>query len=324
MLNSDSLRSIISGLGHYLPQRVVTNKELEQTLDTSDKWIQERTGIKQRHIAAGDELTSHLATQAAQHALQNAKLTASDIDAIILATTTPDETFPATATRVQAAIGARPIMAFDIQAACSGFIYAMSLADGLIKSQQARHVLVIGAETYSRIVDWEDRGTCILFGDGAGAAILSAAENTDRGILHSCLYADGQEADILKTTGGVSRTQDAGLISMQGREVFRHAVAKMSEAVKTSLAALSLPIEALDWLIPHQANARILHSVAHKLGVPEEKVIMTLDQQANTSAATIPLALSVAHQQNKLKQGQLLALPALGAGLTWGNCLVRF
>lgn len=318
------LRSVISGIGHYLPEKVVTNKDLEKTLDTSDKWIRERTGIEQRHIAAEGEFTSHLATKAAQSALDDAGLKAEQIGAIIVATTTPDETFPATAARVQAAIGAASIMAFDMQAACSGFIYALTIADGLIKSGQIKHALVIGAETYSRIVDWNDRGTCILFGDGAGAVVLSAEENSQRGLLHSTLSADGNLADILKTTGGVSTTQTAGNVYMEGREVFRHAVSKMIEAVKESLSATGYTIDDVDWLIPHQANARILMTIATKLKYPQEKVVMTTAQHANTSAATIPMAMAVAKADGRLKAGNLIALPALGAGLTWGNCLIKY
>ncbi len=316
------LRSVISGMGHYLPQKIVTNKDLESTLETTDEWIRERTGIEQRHIAAEGELTSHLATKAAQAALDDAGVKAEEIGAIIVATTTPDETFPATAARVQAALGASTHMAFDMQAACSGFIYAMTVADGLLKAGQAKHALVIGAETYSRIVDWEDRGTCILFGDGAGAIVLSAEENSERGLLHSTLSADGNLADILKTTGGTSMTQTSGFVHMQGREVFRHAVAKMMGAVQESLEATGRSLEELDWLIPHQANARILTTIADKLGHPREKVVMTTAQHANTSAATIPLAMAVAKADGRLKAGNLIALPALGAGLTWGNCLV--
>lgn len=317
------LRSVISGIGHYLPEKLVTNKDLEQTLDTSDEWIRERTGIEQRHIAAEGELTSHLATKAAQAALRDAGIDAADIGAIIVATTTPDETFPATATRVQAALGAPAMIAFDMQAACSGFIYALTVADGLIKAGQVKKAIVIGAETYSRIVDWEDRGTCILFGDGAGAVVLSAEENSERGLLHSTLMADGNLADILKTTGGVSATQNAGVVYMQGREVFRHAVAKMIEAVEESLKATGYSLDDIDWLIPHQANARILTSIADKLGLSHDKVVMTTAIHANTSAATIPLALSVAKEDGRLRSGNLITLPALGAGLTWGNCLVR-
>lgn len=317
------LRSVVNGIGHYLPEQVVTNKDLEARLDTSDEWIRERTGIAQRHIAAEGEFTSHLATKAAQSALDDAGLDAKDIGAVIVATTTPDETFPATAVRVQAAIGAPTVMAFDIQAACSGFVYAMTIADGLIKAGQANNILVIGAETYSRIVDWEDRGTCILFGDGAGAVVMSRAENSDRGLLHSTLSADGNLADILKTTGGVSTTQSAGTVTMQGREVFRHAVAKMMEAVQESLEATGKTLDDLDWLIPHQANERILTSIADKLKFPHSKVVMTTALHANTSAATIPLAMAVAKNDGRLKAGNLIALPVLGAGLTWGNCLIK-
>ncbi len=316
------LRSVISGIGHYLPANVVTNKDLEKTLDTSDEWIRERTGIEQRHIAAEGEFTSHLATKAAQAALDDAGLKAEQIGAIIVATTTPDETFPATAVRVQAALGAASIMAFDMQAACSGFIYSLTVADGLIKAGQIKHALVIGAETYSRIVDWNDRGTCILFGDGAGAVVLSAEENSKRGLLHSTLSADGNLADILKTDGGVSTTQTAGHVHMEGREVFRHAVSKMIEAVKESLSATGYTMDDVDWLIPHQANARILMTIAAKLKYPKEKVVMTTALHANTSAATIPLAMAVAKADGRLKAGNLIALPALGAGLTWGNVLI--
>ncbi len=316
------MRSVIKGFGHYLPQKIVTNKDLEVTLDTTDAWIKDRTGIEQRHIAAEGEFTSHLATHAAHNALQDAGIEPEAINAIIVATTTPDETFPATAVRVQHALGVPPCMAFDMQAACSGFIYALTLADGLLKSGAAKNVLVIGAETYSRIVDWTDRGTCILFGDGAGAVVLSAEANSTRGIIHSTLSADGSLADILKTTGGTSTTQTAGNVLMEGREVFRHAVAKMMGAVQESLTATSKNVDDIDWLIPHQANARILTTIATKLGVSLDKVVMTTALHANTSAATIPLALSVAHHDGRLKSGNLVSMPALGAGLTWGNVLI--
>lgn len=317
------LASVIRGIGHYLPERIVANKELEQTLDTTDEWIRERTGIEQRHIAAEGEFTSHLATKAAQAALHDAGINPSDIGAIIVATTTPDETFPATAVHVQQAIGAKTVMAFDMQAACSGFIYALTVADGLLKTRMAKHILVIGAETYSRIVDWKERGTCILFGDGAGAVILSAEEDKGRGLLHSTLSADGSLAEILKTTGGVSTTQTSGNVLMQGREVFRHAVSKMMAAVKESLEQTGHTIDDIDWMIPHQANARILTTIADKMHFPHNKVVMTTAKHANTSAATIPLALSVAKQDGRLNEGNLITLPALGAGLTWGNCLIR-
>ena len=317
------LRSVISGIGHYLPKNIVTNKDLEAKLDTSDEWIRERTGIEQRHIAEDGEFTSHLATKAAKAALEDAGINADEIGAIIVATTTPDESFPATAVRVQAALEAPALIAFDMQAACSGFIYAMTVADGLIKAGQIKKALVIGAETYSRLVDWNDRGTCILFGDGAGAVVLSAEENSERGLLHSTLSADGKLADILKTTGGISTSQTAGVVTMQGREVFRHAVAKMISAVEESLKATGLTLDDVDWLIPHQANARILTTIADKLSLPREKLVMTTAIHANTSAATIPLALSVAKADGRLQAGNLIALPALGAGLTWGNCLVK-
>jgi len=301
------LRSVLSGFGHYLPERILTNAELEKTLDTSDAWIRERTGITQRHIAADNESTAVLSAKAAQQALNNAGVKAEDIDAVLVATTTPNDTFPATATRVQAALGMQTGFAFDLQAACSGFIYALTLADSLIRGGNIRRALVIGAETYSRIVDWQDRNTCILFGDGAGAVVLSAEENSTRGVLHSTLSSDGKLADILKTDGGVSTTQQAGTIQMEGREVFRHAVSKMAGAVKESLTACDLTVEDVDWLVPHQANKRILQSVAQRLHFPESKVVCTLDRHANTSAASIPLALSVANQEGKLKTGNILS-----------------
>ena len=314
--------SHVVGIGSYLPQRVMLNREFEARLETSDAWIQERTGIAQRHIAAEGELTSDLAAKAASDALANAKIEASAIDLILVATTTPDETFPATAVRVQQKIGAGGA-AMDIAAACSGFVYAMTLADSMIRSGHVQHALVIGAETYSRIVDWDDRGTCILFGDGAGAVVLSAQDDESRGVLSSVMHSDGNYADILKTTGGVSSTGDTGTVFMQGRDVFRHAVAKMNAALEESLSKAGLNMGAVDWLIPHQANARIVHTMADKLSFPLEKIVMTMDRHANTSAASIPLAMAVAHEEGKLQKGQLLACPALGAGLTWGCLIIR-
>ena len=340
------LRSVIVGIGHYLPQKIVTNKDLEAKVETTDEWIRERTGIAQRHIAAEGEFTSDLAANAAKAALAQAKLEASQIDCIIVATTSPDETLPATATRVQHKLGSTTGFAFDIQAACSGFVYALSVADGLIRSGQIKRALVIGAETYSRLVDWNDRGTCILFGDGAGAVVLEASsllteqgdaakpwgsqgegspskKNTDRGILYTTTYSDGQYADLLKTTGGASTTQTVGALYMNGREVFRHAATKMGEALVAAAAGAGVSISEIDWVIPHQANARIVSAMAEKFNLPIEKTIMTMNLHANTSAASIPLAMAVAQAEGKLKSGNILALPALGAGLTWGCSIIR-
>jgi 3-oxoacyl-[acyl-carrier-protein] synthase-3 len=319
------MRSIIRGYGIYLPERIVTNKELESSVETNDEWIIERTGIRQRHIAAKGELTSHLGTKAAKAALDNAGLTPNDIDLIIVATTTPDDTMPATATKIQHQLGMKGGSAFDINAACSGFIYALTTANSFIISGQAKRVLVIGAETYSRILDWSDRSTCILFGDGAGALVLEASEGAaDEGILFSKLYSDGQYHGILNTTGGVSSTQGAGFLTMLGKEVFRHAVAKMADVVEEGLKKLELDTSQVDWVIPHQANIRILQGVARKLGLSEDKLISTVDRHANTSAASIPLAIAFAADANKLKKGHLLVMPALGAGLTWGACILRW
>lgn len=316
-------RAKVISLGHYLPAQIVTNKDLEARMETSDEWIRERTGIHQRHIAARGEFTSDLASKAALAALNKAGMQPEKIQAILVATTTPDETFPATACRVQQKIGASGGMAFDMQAACSGFIYALAVADGLIKSGQIDNALIIGAETYSRLIDWEDRGTAILFGDGAGAVLLEAAENEDRGILHTVLRADGSQADILKTTGGVSTTQTAGLLFMQGREVFRHATTKMGEALLEAAEGAGIAPSQLDWVIPHQANARIIAAIADKFSIPMEKMIQTMNVHANTSAASIPLAWAIAETDGRIKPGNLLALPALGAGLTWGCSIIK-
>ncbi len=317
-------QSVVRGVGAYLPLRIMKNQEFEATLDTNDAWIVERTGIRQRHIAADGETTSDLGAHAARAALADAKLTPSDIDLVIVATTTPDETMPATATRIQHKLGIMQGAAFDVNAACSGFIYALTIADSLLKTGAATRALVIGAETYSRILNWQDRGTCILFGDGAGALVLEAQENTERGVVYSRIHSDGQYGDLLATTGGVSKTKQAGTLFMEGKEIFRHASAKMSASVSTALAALNLTASDVDWLVPHQANARILAAVAQKLGITEEHIISTVANHANTSAASIPLALAEAHNAGKLKPGQLIALTALGAGLTWGSCLVRW
>ena len=322
------IRSIISGSGSYLPKNIVTNKGLEHKVDTSDEWIVERTGIKQRHIAADDEVTSDLAVNAAKKALHNANLTAEDIDLIIVATSTSDQTFPSTATTVQYKLGITRGAAFDVQAVCSGFIYALTTADNFIKAGQAKHVLVIGAEIFSRILDWEDRGTCVLFGDGAGAVVLSAengiGDNRDQGILASRLHSDGQYNDLLYVDGGVSSTQTVGHLRMKGREVFRHAVVNLASVVKEVLEDTNMTSDDIDWIVPHQANKRILDGTAKKLKVSPEKVIVTVHKHANTSAASIPLALDEAVQDGRITRGQTLILEAMGGGFTWGACLLRW
>jgi 3-oxoacyl-[acyl-carrier-protein] synthase-3 len=321
-------RSQIVGCGAYLPRQVVTNAELAERLDTSDEWIAQRTGIRQRHIAAEGELTSHLAIYAAEGALANAGMTAADLDLIVLATTTPDETFPATATRVQAAIGMQRGVAFDVQAVCSGFVYALAVADNFLKVGQAETALVIGAETFSRILDWNDRGTCVLFGDGAGAVALKAAEGkgerSDRGILSTHLYSDGRFHDMLYVDGGPSATRTVGHVRMEGREVFRHAVTKLAQAVDDAIAENGVTGAEVDWLVPHQANKRIIDSMGHKLGLPPEKVVVTIDRHANTSAASIPLALAEASADGRIRRDQLVLMEAMGGGFTWGSALVRW
>ncbi len=321
-------RAVISGTGAYLPQRIVPNAELEASVETSDEWIIERTGIRQRHIAAANELTSDLAVHAAQAALKNAKISPDDIDLVILATTTPDDTMPSTAVKVQHKLGITRGAAFDVNAACSGFVYAMSIANAMLVSEQANRVLVIGAEIFSRIIDWKDRGTCILFGDGAGAVVLTAQQQpgnaADKGVLSVCIDSDGQYTGILGTSGGVGSTQNAGTLFMAGKEVYRHAVAKMPEAVEKSMKMAGLPVSAIDWVVPHQANQRILSGVAHKLGISDDKAVSTVANHANTSAASIPLALHEASHDGRIKPGHLVACPALGAGLTWGCFVVRW
>jgi 3-oxoacyl-[acyl-carrier-protein] synthase-3 len=317
------MRSVIKGTGAALPQKVLTNAELAARVDTADEWIVKRTGIRERRIAGEGETTSTLATAAAKAALAKAGIAVDQVDAIILATTTPDETFPATATRVQQALGMTRGFAFDVQAVCSGFIYALSIADQMIKGGMARTILVIGAETMSRLLDWSDRTTCILFGDGAGAVVVQGEEG-NRGILSSHLYSDGRQHDLLYVTGGPSTTQATGFIKMQGREVFRYAVDHMAEVVATALAANNLTAADLDWLVPHQANSRILEATAEKLDIPKDKVVMTVDRHGNTSAASIPLALAEADAAGKFKPGQLLVLEALGGGFTWGAVALRW
>jgi len=322
-------RSIVAGMGHYLPERVVTNAELAERVDTSDEWIRERSGITQRHIAAEGEFTSDLATHAARKALESAGLAPDDIDLIVVATSTPDETFPASATVVQSKLGcANGSMGFDIQAVCSGFVFALATADNFIKAGQVDTALVIGAETFSRILDWNDRGTCVLFGDGAGAMVLKAGEGAgtsdDRGVLSTHLHSDGSLHDLLYVDGGPSSTGEVGFLRMEGREVFRHAVTKMSAVVVEALEAMGLKAEDVDWFVPHQANKRIIDGTARKLGVGSERVVMTIDVHANTSAASIPLALSVAVGDSRIKQGDLVLIEAMGGGLTWGSGILRW
>jgi len=323
-----ALRSLVAGCGGYLPSRIVTNAELAKRIETSDDWITQRTGIRERRVAAEGELTSDLATKAAQAALKRAGLNGGDIDLIVLATSTPDETFPATATRVQAAIGMTRGAAFDVQAVCSGFVFAFAVADNFIRVGQARSALVIGAETFSRILDWKDRTTCVLFGDGAGAVVLTAGEgdgsNKDRGVLSTHVFSDGRYHDMLYVDGGPSSTGTAGFLRMEGREVFRHAVVKLAEAVDAAIAANSITGTDIDWLVPHQANRRIIDGMGSRLGLPPEKVVLTIDRHANTSAASIPLALAEAASDGRIKPGHLVLMEAMGGGFTWGSALVRW
>jgi 3-oxoacyl-[acyl-carrier-protein] synthase-3 len=320
------LRSILAGCGGYLPERVVTNDELSRTVDTSDEWIRERTGIRQRHFAAKHETTAFMGTAAAAAALADAGATAADVDAIILATSTPDQAFPASALRVQAALGVKRGFGFDLSAACAGFIYALSVADGMIRAGQVRGALVIGSEVYSRILNWQDRGTCVLFGDGAGAVFLRASTIDDddrRGVLSTHIHAQGTLGDILYVDGAVGQPDKPGHLVMQGREVFRHAVTRLAEAVEEALAANGLSHADIDWLVPHQANSRIIQAMGKKLGLPAERVVVTVDRHANTSAASVPLALAEARQDGRIRSGDLVLLEALGGGLTWGSALVR-
>ncbi len=322
------LRSAVVGCGAYLPERILTNQDLARMVDTSDEWIVQRTGIRERHIAAEGELTSDLAVGAARRALAAADMPADAIDLIVVATATPDETFPATATRVQAKLGITHGAAFDVQAVCSGFIYALNVADNFLRLGQARTALVIGAETFSRILDWSDRSTCVLFGDGAGAVVLKAVEGTgaksDRGVLSCHLHSDGRQHDMLFVDGGPSSTGTTGHVRMHGKEVFRHAVTNLASVVDEALAANGLLASEVDWLVPHQANRRILDGTAKKLGLAADKVVVTIDRHANTSAASIPLALSEAVADGRIRRGQLLLLEAMGGGLTWAASLIRW
>jgi len=322
------LRSVVAGCGAYLPDRIVTNDELARQVDTSDEWILQRTGIRQRHVAADGEMTSDLALVAGRRALDAAGMDAREIDLIVVATATPDETFPATATRVQSALGMRHGAAFDVQAVCTGFIYALNIADNFIRVGQMKSALVIGAETFSRILDWNDRTTCVLFGDGAGAVVLRAHEGegttADRGILSNHIHSDGQHHDLLYVDGGPSSTGTVGHLRMCGQEVFRHAVKNMAEVLKEALDATGLTADDIDLLVPHQANRRILDSTAHKLKIDMNKIVVTVDKHANTSAASIPLALAQAVAEGRVKQGDLLAMEAMGGGFTWGASLIRW
>lgn len=318
-------RSILLGTGSALPVRAVSNAELAETVDTSDEWIVERTGIRNRHIAGEGETTSTLATDAARAALDAAGVAPQDIDLIILATATPDQTFPATATTVQAALGIDDCVAFDVAAVCSGFLYAMTVADSMIRSGAAHRALVIGAETFSRILDWEDRATCVLFGDGAGAVVLGAEESADgaRGILASKLHADGRHNQLLYVDGGPSTTQTVGKLRMRGQEVFRHAVVNLASVLNEVMAMAGLTNADIDWLVPHQANARILDATARKLKLSPDRVVVTVDRHANTSAASVPLALDLAVRDGRIKPGELIVLEAMGGGFTWGACVIR-
>jgi 3-oxoacyl-[acyl-carrier-protein] synthase-3 len=319
------LRSVLTGAGGYLPEKIVTNDEMALRVDTSDEWITERTGIKQRHFAAPHETAAFMGAAAARAALAKAGVDAGEVDAIILATSTPDQAFPATAVHVQAAIAASKAFAFDIAAACSGFIYALSVADAMIRAGQAGNVLVIGSEVYSRILNFEDRGTCVLFGDGAGAVLLQGQKvmPDGPGILSTHLHADGKFAELLYVDGAVGQPEKSGHLVMNGKEVFRHAVTLLASAVNEALSANELTNKDIDWLIPHQANRRIIDGVGRKLGMPAERVVVTVDRHANTSAASIPLALAEAVNDGRIAPGQLILLEALGGGLTWGSALIR-
>ncbi|UJQ95644.1 beta-ketoacyl-ACP synthase III [Mariluticola halotolerans] len=319
-----SLKSIVRGTGSYLPERLLTNDDLAKMVDTSDEWIVQRTGIRQRHVAAEGEFTSDLAVKAAREALDDAGFDISDIDLIIVATTTPDMTFPATATLVQQKMGMHHGVAFDLQAVCSGFVFAVATADNYIKSGMAKRALVIGAETFSRILDWTDRTTCVLFGDGAGAIVLEGVEGGEEGILASSLRSDGAHWQKLYVDGGVSSTQTTGHVHMEGREVFKHAVGMISDVVENVLESAGYTCEDLDWFIPHQANKRIIDAAGRKLGIPAEKTIVTVDRHANTSAASVPLALREAVKDGRVNKGDLVMIEAMGGGFTWGASLIRW
>lgn len=319
-----TLRAILAGTGSALPRTRVSNAELAARVDTSDEWIVERTGIRFRHIAEPDETTATLGAAAARQALAAAGLEPADIGLIIVATATPDNTFPASATKVQALLGVPDCIAFDVAAVCSGFLYAVSVADSMLRTGATKHALVIGSETFSRILDWEDRTTCVLFGDGAGAVVLSAKDvDDDRGILATRLHAEGKYADMLYVDGGPSTTGTVGHVRMQGREVFRHAVTNLASVLGEVMADVGLSAESIDWVVPHQANKRIIDATAKKLGLPPERVVLTVDQHANTSAASVPLALDLAVRDGRIKRGDLVVLEAMGGGFTWGAAVLR-
>ena len=319
------IRAVLTGTGSALPRQLVTNADLAERVDTSDEWIVERTGIRQRYLAEPDETTSSLATEAARRALEAAGVDASEIGLIVLATATPDHTFPATATQVQHALGCKGGVAFDVAAVCSGFLYALATADSLLRTGMATKALVIGAETFSRILDWEDRTTCVLFGDGAGAVVLEAQDVAENGpgILASKLHADGEHKELLYVDGGPSTTGTVGKLRMRGREVFRHAVVNLAEVLRETIEEAGITVDQVDWVVPHQANARILDATARKLGLAEEKVVVTVDRHANTSAASVPLALDVAVRDGRVKKGDLVLFEAMGGGFTWGAALAR-
>jgi 3-oxoacyl-[acyl-carrier-protein] synthase-3 len=319
-----SRRSVIVGTGSALPNRRVTNAELAERVETTHEWIVERTGIEARHIAGDGETTATLATEAARKALEAAGIPAAKVGLIVLATATPDQTFPASATRVQTSLGIDDCIAFDVQAVCTGFLYALSVADNMVKGGMADVALVIGSETFSRILDWEDRTTCVLFGDGAGAVVLQAQDTKDRGILATRLHADGRHNDLLYVDGGASTTGTVGKLRMKGREVFRHAVVNLAAVLEETLDAAGHKAEEVDWVVPHQANKRILDATAKKLGLDPSRVVVTVDQHANTSAASVPLALDTAVRDGRIKPGQLLVLEAMGGGFTWGAAAVRY
>jgi 3-oxoacyl-[acyl-carrier-protein] synthase-3 len=318
----------VLGCGSYLPERILTNAELASRLDTSDEWIVQRTGIRERHVAAEGEFTSHLAIKAARAALHHARLDAQAIDLIVLATSTPDNTFPATAVAVQDGLGIHHGAAFDLQAVCSGFVFALATADNFLRAGAYKRALVIGAETFSRILDWNDRGTCVLFGDGAGAVVLEAqtepGKTSDRGVLTTHLRSDGRHKSKLYVDGGPSSTQTVGVLRMEGREVFKHAVGMITDVIVDAFNATGLTAEDIDWFIPHQANKRIIDASAHKLHIAPQKVVLTVDQHGNTSAASIPLALAVAVKDGRVKKGDLVLFEAMGGGFTWGSALVRW
>lgn len=323
------IRSVVLGCGSYLPEQVVTNAQLAARIDTSDEWIVQRTGIRERHIAAEGEFTSHLAIKAAQAALADAGVDAQSIELIVLATSTPDNTFPATAVTVQHALGINHGAAFDLQAVCSGFVFALATADNFLRSGAFNRALVIGAETFSRILDWNDRGTCVLFGDGAGAVVLDAQEQpgkaaTDRGVVTTHLRSDGRHKAKLFVDGGPSSTQTVGHLRMEGREVFKHAVGMITDVIVDAFEATGLDADSIDWFVPHQANKRIIDASAHKLHIAPEKVVLTVDRHGNTSAASIPLALAVARKDGRIKRGDMVLLEAMGGGFTWGSALVRW